>query len=519
MSVHSRLHSRLTAFAVALVSVAAAIGSTATATAASTATRAPKVPQLAWTDCEDGFQCTTARVPLDYDEPDGATIVLRLTRLPATDPSHRIGSLFLNPGGPGGSGVDMVRQLGPVLFTPEVRARFDLVGFDPRGILRSSALRCFDSRAEAEGTLTGLEFPVTRAEEHAWEKSDRALAAACHAQGGAIIDHMSGANVARDMDLLRRAVGDSKLNYYGISWGSYLGDTYANMFPANVGALAIDAVPDPVAWSTGRGGDAHTLPAFNRLNSPAASQTALEQFFALCDRGGENCPFSGDAEGRYRKLTSALRRHPLELPDGSLLTYADVVSFTLDALYQPSAYPLLAHILAKIEKHMPPAETATAVRALRTQLRDDAHYRNYVEGQPGVICTETDNPANADAWATAARAADAKFGYFGRVWTWTTSACAVWRGEDHDRFTGPFTHRTANPVLVVGTRYDPVTEYSAAVDVAHMLPGAGLLTLDGWGHTSLFKSTCISEQISSYLLTRHLPAHTVCAPDAVPFQS
>jgi pimeloyl-ACP methyl ester carboxylesterase len=515
---------KLSCFAVALVTFAT---TTATATAAiarpivrATASK-PAVPQLDWVDCDGGFDCATATVPLDYDQPQGATIKLRLARLPATDPSRRIGSLFLNPGGPGGSGVDMVRDLGPFLFSKEVRARFDLVGFDPRGIMRSTALRCFNSRDEAEGVLTGLAFPFTRAEERATEQSDRLLADACRKHGGAILNHMSAANVARDMDLLRQAVGDAKLNYYGISYGSYLGETYANLFPGNVGALIIDAVPNPVEWSTGRGNEARTLPAFNRLDSPDASNTALEQFFELCDQGGENCPLSGDAEGRYRNLTRALLQNPLQLPDGGVITYADVVSFTLDALYQPPVYPFLAKILVKIEKHIEPATIADDVRELRARLSDDADasYRNFVEGQPGVICSETDNPSTADAWATAGRAADREFGYFGRIWTWTTSQCAVWPGKDHDRFTGPFNHQTANPVLVIGNRYDPVTKLDAAAAVANMMPGAGLLMLDGWGHTSLLLSACINKNMSHYLLTNRLPPKgTVCEPDVIPFQ-
>jgi pimeloyl-ACP methyl ester carboxylesterase len=215
------------------------------------------VPELDWGSCAaegeglEAFQCATAVVPLDYDRPKGRQITLALARLPASDPSRRIGSLFLNPGGPGGSGVDMVLQGGPFLFSDEVRARFDLVGFDPRGIIRSTPLRCYETFDEAIADLPPFQFPVTREEERIKIRSDRALARACAEWGGPILDHMSTANVARDMDLLRRAVGDARLSYAGYSYGSYLGATYANLFPGKVRALVVDGVLDPVAWSTG----------------------------------------------------------------------------------------------------------------------------------------------------------------------------------------------------------------------------------------------------------------------------
>jgi pimeloyl-ACP methyl ester carboxylesterase len=149
------------------------------------------------------------RVPLDYDRPRSGRISIALARLPATDPAHRIGSLFLNPGGPGGSGVDFLFGAGPFLYTDEVRARFDLVGFDPRGIIRSNPLRCFNSPEEWEPYFVPFAFPLTREEEQAWIAGDRYLLRACDRKAGRIIDHMSTANAARDLDVLRAAVGDS----------------------------------------------------------------------------------------------------------------------------------------------------------------------------------------------------------------------------------------------------------------------------------------------------------------------
>jgi pimeloyl-ACP methyl ester carboxylesterase len=278
------------------------------------------VPRLAWRSCGDqapAFQCATARVPLDYDRPHGATITLALTRLPATNPSARIGSIFFNPGGPGGSGVDFLQAVGQDLYSPQVRARFDLVSFDPRGVARSTPLQCFDTTEEALAALAPFPFPVTRAEERVWVHADRVYARACARNAGPILDHMSTANVARDMDLLRRAVGDRKMTYVGYSYGTAIGSTYANMFPDKVRAVVIDGVIDPVSYTTGRGGEARRVPSDARLRSEQGAYDTLQAFLRLCDRGGPRCAFSGgDPKRRYDRLARRLLREPAQLPDG-----------------------------------------------------------------------------------------------------------------------------------------------------------------------------------------------------------
>jgi pimeloyl-ACP methyl ester carboxylesterase len=298
-----------------------------TTAAAPPGSAGPPVPRLHWAPCGDGLECTTARVPLDYDRPSGATITLALAliRLPASGPGRRIGSIFLNPGGPGTSGVDAVRQGGRSLFSAQVRARFDLVGLDPRGIGASTPLRCFDTLDQALGVLPPFRFPVTAAEERLWVDADRTFAQACAGRGGPILDHTATTDVARDLDLLRQAVGDTQLTYVGLSYGAYLGATYANLFPAKVRALVLDGVPDPVAWATGRGDQAATWPLFNRVGSAEGAEATLGEFFRLCDQGGPACPFSqGDPRRRYRTLARRLLANPVQTPDGPV-GYADLV--------------------------------------------------------------------------------------------------------------------------------------------------------------------------------------------------
>jgi pimeloyl-ACP methyl ester carboxylesterase len=163
----------------------------ATAGPSSPLAAAAPVPELVWVDCGEGLQCATARVPLDHDDPDGPRISLALIRLPAGDPGRRIGSLILGAGGPGESAVDIVRASGRFLGTEELRARFDLVGLDPRGIDRSTPLRCFDTLAEARAAQAPFRFPVTAQEERSWVRADRRIARACARRGGPILDHMS----------------------------------------------------------------------------------------------------------------------------------------------------------------------------------------------------------------------------------------------------------------------------------------------------------------------------------------
>jgi pimeloyl-ACP methyl ester carboxylesterase len=510
----------------AAVSAIAAARTALPAVSAQAGSAGPVAPRLSWADCGDGFECTTAQVPLDYDRPRGSTISLALVRLPASDPGHRIGSLFINPGGPGGSGAEFVRDAGRVLYSSAVRSRFDLVGFDPRGIIGSTPLRCFATFEESIAQLTDFAFPVTPAEERATIRSDRAISAACARHGGAILDHMSTANVARDLDLLRQAVGDAKLSYAGYSYGSYLGTTYANLFPGKVRALVVDGVLDPVAWATGRGREARTLPFSSRLGSNDGSWASLKQFFRLCDAAGARCDFSaGSPRRHYARLAARLLKDPLQLDDGAGGTvpfrYSDLVSITLGALYDPTSWPDLAAFLADLESAAGAPATGAGLRALRAKLGNGLQqedYPNFVEGGVGVFCSETDNPHRVSAWKRAARAADLRTPYFGRPWTWLSSICQPWPGRDADRYAGPWNHRTSEPVLVVGNRYDPATPYRGAVAVDRLLPRSRLLTLDGWGHTSLFASACVDRYVNRYLLTSRVPAAgTVCRPDAVPF--
>lgn len=499
--------------------------------------------QPCYTDEALDFECAVVKVPLDYDRPRGRKIDLAVVRLPATDPAGPRKSLFLNPGGPGGSGVDLVVGFGPFVdeaLGPEVRARYDLIGVDPRGVARSTPLQCFDTEEQAASVLPPTPFPLTRAEVRQFFRSDRAIARNCRRNAGPIGRHMSTANVARDFDLLRRRVGERRLNYFGGSYGSFLGVTYANLFPRRVGAMVIDGILDPIRWVNRRA----RVPFSTRLRSDEGAQETLERFFELCDEAGpEQCPIAPDSSERYAELADRLRDEPLTIVDPESgeevpITYQDLIAITLGGLYDPFAYPFLAQLIAVIEDEGTPQQLGAALSKL-----DDAsgvvntdevpesdaddfpevpEYNNFVEGFLGVACSDTNNPRNYGTWVRAGARADARFGYFGRIWTWASSPCSLWPFRDHDRYTGPWRTATATPVLVIGNLYDPATRYEGAQKVRRLLSNSALLTVDVPGHTSLGISACAGAITGAYLVdpdgTAPAVDGQVCPQEFNPFE-
>ena len=493
--------------------LAAAVSTIGLAVAVQTPSRAA-APGVHWTKCHVRFFCARIDVPFDYSDPDGPQISIAVVKLPAADPKHRIGSVFINPGGPGGSGVDAVLDAGPELFTPRVRARFDIVGFDPRGIFRSHQLRCFRTQDESFSVLAPFPYPNSAKRRAQWFASDEAVESACARRGSAILDHMATADAARDLDRLRRAVGDRTLTYYGVSYGSFLGNTYANLFPGRVRAVTIDGVLDPVAWTTGHG--AGSLPFSTRVRSAVGARATLNEFFRLCNAHRAHCAFAPHAKLKYWQLFHRLRAHPLPV-EGQPLRYDEtfLVADSLGAMFDSGSWPGFAQFLDQLYTAASPAVVTRALAALRSSY---APYFNFVEGFPGVACSDSVNPRSQSAWTRAARYALRTDGLFGPIWTWVSSVCAHWPGRDTNRYLGPFTHYTANPVLVVGNLFDPATPYQDARIAAHLLPNSRLLTVHAWGHTSLFLSTCATNAIAHYLLTTQVPPRgTVCNADVTPF--
>jgi pimeloyl-ACP methyl ester carboxylesterase len=485
--------------------------------------------QPCYTDENPNLLCAQYAVPLNHqsNKRNPKTIQIALIKLPANDPSQKpLGSLFLNPGGPGGSGVEFVRYIGQYIFTQEVRDKYDLIGFDPRGINLSHAITCGVTIEEANRIIPPFPFPVSHKEEKQKIKSDKALSSLCAKNGNDVMNHMSTADVARDLDLLRQAVGDELLNYVGYSYGSYLGVTYANLFPQKVGRLVIDGVLDPIAWSTGKNWSGWIVPVTTRLESDKHSMATLQEFFRLCDLSGPaGCSMAGNSAARFDQIAQRLKAQPQPIifPDGTSgeLTYALVMSASVSAMYSSPSWPTFAGLMAFIEAQFPPQLIGQQYSQLRDELgieevsvpEDNTLFRF-----PAVLCSDSDNPEQAEFWPLWAEESENQNGYFGRLWTWSSSICAHWPGSQKSRFTGPFNKKTKNPVLIASTLFDPATPYSGAKTVARLLPNSRLVTVEGWGHTTPGLSYCADIITIEYLLSGALPAtDTLCKQDIMPF--
>ncbi|GAB3074350.1 alpha/beta hydrolase [Micromonospora schwarzwaldensis] len=495
-------------------------------------------PELDWYACYDYAECATVRLPLDYDNPKGATTEVALLRVRARDQQHRIGSLFLNPGGPGGSGTS-IALAAPYFLGDDLLDRFDVVGVDPRGVGSGDTIKCFRTVKDQTRAYAGLNvaFPWTKAEEKAYVASSKAVGAACSTTGRPLTGAASTVEVARDMDVLRRAVGDRKLSYLGFSYGTALGQYYANMFPDRFRALVVDGVLNPDAW-VGQGRARNQLQE-TRLRSADGAYRALHEILVRCGKvGPERCALAadGDPVTVYDTVAQRLRKKPAVIDDpeyGSFtVSYADFVGATLNVLYDPygwqSVVDITGQLLAATDPATGRAAAASARKALaaraaqaRQQRGYDFPYDNGLETFLTVDCTDAYHPRSADAWPALAAREDQRAPYFGRAWAWGTAPCArdTWTVRDEDAYTGPFNRTTAAPVLVVGNYWDPATSYQGAVSSAALLPNSRLLSSDSWGHTAYGTSACVTGKIDAYLLTGKPPAKGVrCVGDAQPFQ-
>ncbi|WP_200210194.1 alpha/beta hydrolase [Micromonospora coerulea] len=494
-------------------------------------------PKLDWYACYDYAECATARLPLDYDNPKGATTEVAVLRVKARDQQHKIGSLFLNPGGPGGSGTS-IALAAPYFLGDDLLDRFDIVGVDPRGVAASENIKCFPSVKDQTKAYAGLNvaFPWTKAEEKAYVASSKAVGRACSTSGKPLTGAASTAEVARDMDVLRRAVGDQKLSYLGFSYGTALGHYYANMFPDRVRALVVDGVLNPNAW-VGQGKARNQLQE-SRLRSADGAYRALHEILVRCAKAGEEaCPLAaGDPVAAYELVAKRLRKKPLVVDDPELgqftVSYADFVGATLGALYDPYGWRDVVGLTSELLVLTDPASVSAARRAeartavvaraakARQQRGYDFPYDNGLETFLTVDCTDAYHPKSADAWSVLSAKEDKRAPYFGRAWAWGAAPCArnTWTVRDEDAYTGPFNKRTSAPVLVVGNYWDPATNYHGAVSSAALLPNSRLLSSDSWGHTAYGTSACVTGAVDAYLLTVALPATgTVCTGDAQPF--
>jgi pimeloyl-ACP methyl ester carboxylesterase len=521
---------RRTSFAVAALvaligsfAATTAVGAEPPGTSPNVVEDAASVPvdPIPWHACGGSFECARVKVPLDHDEPTAKQISLAVIRIPAADPAHRIGSLFVNPGGPGNSGVDFVREDALSVLPAAVHDRFDIVGFDPRGVARSTPFRCFNNVAEQQNFFAQVPaFPVGAKEEARYAESMRALGATCAVRNPELIQHLSTANVARDLDLLRQAVGDTKLSYAGFSYGTFLGETYASLFPGRVRVLELDGVVDPVAWTTGRAGRGSEVPFSLRVGSARATSSTLGFFLRQCQQAGaQHCAFaSAHTTAKFDRLMNSLLHKAVVIDAGQgpeRFTYADVVDAFRGSLQFPPIWSDVASLLQAA--HTAAQGETTPQRAQAPVLPES--YDNSREVLLAVACGETDNPSDPAVWPRAAHLADKASPYFGADWAFLSQACATWPAADQDRYAGPFFRETSAPALLVNAKFDAASLYRRAKAVERRMPGAQLLTLDGAGHPASFMDNpCIDKAVARYLIHGALPGKgATCGSPGNPF--
>jgi pimeloyl-ACP methyl ester carboxylesterase len=327
-------------------------------------TDAVAAPAIAWKPCTvaglttSAFRCASYPVPLDYRDPSGATVLLSLQKRLATDPdpARKIGTVFLNPGGPGSASSGMVGAA--TRFLGAAAARFDVIAFDPRGVGASTPVRCFADDASFLATYGSkvVPVPLSQAEISSTISATKAYTGACRSGAGPVLAHMSTLNVARDLDILRRAVGDNQLNYLGFSYGTLIGATYANLYPGRVRAIALDGNVDFAGRTQNR--------LLNKFERASGFEEALRAWFGACDAAGKGCAFSsGGSAAKFAALRERLRAGPLTLSGGTAVTLSALTSVVGQYLYRITLYQALGSLLQSTYTAAFPAPAPVAAPA------------------------------------------------------------------------------------------------------------------------------------------------------------
>lgn len=448
---------------------------------------------VTWRPCGSGTDtCAAVWVPLDYHHPDGRAITIRAMRQPALDQAHKLGSLFINPGGPGESGIDYVSYIS---LRPDVTDRYDVIGFDPRGVGQSTAIRCLPAH-QLDVFLAADPSPDTPAEVQRMVALTKGFERACQAHAGPLLAHVSTNETARDLDILRALVHDPTLNYYGASYGTYLGATYAALFPKRVGRMVLDGAVDPLS-----------TPHEAEVNQAAGFQTALTAYLENCVAGG-NCPLGSSVAVAQRQIIALFHRidaHPLPTSSGRPLTEGLAFLGFVVPLYSRAAWPTETDALEQaMEGHGDTLLLLSDEYADRTQ--SGRYLSNALEAQPAISCL--DSPEHETlAQIEAGRATFVKASpVFGPVAMWWPLTCSTWPVKPSlpkPDFAAP----GAAPIVVVGTTRDPATPYQQAVRLSQELDSGVLLTRVGDGHTAYSSGNdCIDTAVDSYLTTGTPPA-------------
>jgi pimeloyl-ACP methyl ester carboxylesterase len=449
-------------------------------------------------------QCTTVSVPIDYANPGGAQAKLAVIRVPAT--GRRMGSLFVNPGGPGASAVDMVAGMASDLENSDITRNFDLVGFDPRGVGHSTPqLRC-RSDADFDAFRRDPMVDYSAAGVAHIEQVYRQLAQQCaNRMGNGFLANAGTASVAKDMDVVRQALGDDQINYLGFSYGTEIGTAYLEGFGSHVRAMVLDGAIDPTVD-----------PVAENINQMAGFQTAFNDYATDCARSA-GCPLGTDPAqfvSRYHALVDPLVARPGRTSDPRGLSYADATTGTINALYTPQHWKYLTSGLLGLQRGTDAGDLL--LLADDYEGRDKSgHYTNDQDAFNGVRCVDAPTPTDSATWVAADQkmrqvAPFLSYGQF--TGNAPRDLCALWPVPATSR---PHAAPPAPPgkVVVVSTTHDPATPYQAGVNLARQL-GAPLITYDGTQHTAVFNGDqCVDTAVVRYFVAGALPPASLrCRP-------
>jgi alpha/beta hydrolase fold. len=450
---------------------------------------------LAWSKCGRN-QCAWLTVPIDYAKPDGETVKLAVLRVPAKDPSKRIGSLLVNPGGPGASAAEGYAKFADLIVTKPVRAAYDVVGFDPRGVGLSSPIRCLSDR-ELDSFLGGDPTPDNKPEEQQFADVAKAFADKCKANGGPLLGHVSTIEAAKDMDVLRAALGETKLDFLGKSYGTFIGATYADLFPTKVDKMVLDGVVDPNLTSS-------------QVNEGQAVgfETATRAYVQNCVAKG-GCPLGNSLDAgmqRLRDFLKALDAKPLPVDDPYVkqLTEGWGSLGVAEAMYQQALWNELTDALraAFVGKGSPLMKLANeyAHRSDRGTYND-----NLMQAINPVNCLDRSDSKDLAHYESDARTLSVSAPTWGPFLAWSTVPCAYW-SVPANNVPKKISAAGSGPILVVGTTRDPATPYKWAQALASELENGHLITFNGDGHTAYTRSnSCVDNAVDAYLLAGIVP--------------
>lgn len=454
--------------------------------------------ELTWESCEGAdagaYDCTTVRAPRDWDDPSAGELELALIRR-AADSGTPAGSLLVNPGGPGASGYDLVADSAQFAVGSVLADAYDVVGFDPRGVGRSTAVACFD----AAGTdAYFFDIPAAPRGTPEWEAEltarNEQFAAACEQNSDGILPFITTEFAARDMDLLRAVLGDEKLNYLGYSYGTFLGATYAKLYPDNVGRLVLDGAIDP------------SVPSLEVSTTQAIGfESALRAFMAACLEA-EDCPFRGsvdEAMADLGTLLASVDASPLPAADGRRLGADSLMTAIIAALYAEGNWPILRQALSQALAGDP--ETAFLLADFYYARTPAGEYEdNSSEAFRAYNCMDYPNDLTPEAEAASQQRIAAEAPTIAPYWE-GVDACAVWPYPPTGT-RGEITAEGAAPMIVIGTTNDPATPYEWSVALADQLASGVLITREGEGHTGFQKgSTCVDTAVEDFFIDGTVP--------------